>query len=213
MQLMQKLVILTARRLKEARWGYNRTNHSNLIKVVEVGRLQIIFGYFGSCRCNFHLDRKYFYGFHHVTRYRFLVYHKKLADGRYEDIWFPLYIPFAKELRIITKTIKIDNDLEKKYPKKHFDNMIRTSPPTLYQQCVNRLMESTFCQIAKKDMKQGRLTSVYSNYRVFSMQHPLRIGRILWNFKQRSLTNGGYEYNHGSSRDFHFGRPPFFLSN
>ena len=218
MHFMHHLIIYSEPRIFNVSWGYNATNTKNLIKVATVGRLQIILIYFGSCRCNFHLDRKFFYNFHHVTRYRFYVYHRQLANGLYQDVWFPVYIPFSKELRLVTKTIKINicEDEKTKYPQKHIDNIIEASPPTLQQQCLNKLMETTFCQNAKKDMKQGRLTSTYSNYRVVSMQHPYRAGRVLWNFKTRRVNNGAVN---GTMREFdlanfpNVGRPPFFLSH
>ena len=204
----------------EAYWRYNSTNSKNLIKVLTIGRLQLIFIYFASCRCNFHLDRNFFYNFHHVTRYRFYVYHKKLANGLYQDVWFPVYIPFAKELRIITKTVQIDdiieNDDREKYPQKHTNNITEAAPPTLQQQCLNRLMESTFCQYAKEEMKQGRLSSTYSNCRILTRQHPGRWGRVLWNVRTHRVTNqlgvlvDDTDFNLANFQPL--GRPPFFYS-
>ena len=100
----------------KVRWGYN-IGHK-IIKVLVVDRLQIILCYYDSCRCNFHLDRIYFTMFHHVTRYRFLVYREELGNGEYGDVWFPKYMPYAKELHLISKNVKIINDdSEKKHPK------------------------------------------------------------------------------------------------
>ena len=135
-----------------------------IIRVIDIGRLQIIFCFHPSCRCNFHLDRKFFMDFHHVTRYRLLVYHKKSDNGQLYDLWFTVYIPYAKELGLITETIQIDKNAIKNYPKKHADYMIRTSPPTLYHQCQNVLLESTYCKTAKQDMKTGKLTCSFHNY-------------------------------------------------
>ena len=73
------------------------------------------------------------------------------------DLWFTVYIPYAKELGLITETIQIDKNAVKNYPKKHADNMIRTSPPTLYHQCQNVLLESAYCKTAKR----GRLRLVF----------------------------------------------------
>ena len=151
-----------------------------IIRVIDVGRLQIILCYHPSCRCNFHLDRKFFIDFHHVTCYRLLVYHKK-SDWQFYDLWFTVYIPYAKELGLITETIQIDKNAKNEYPKKHADNMIRTSPPTLYHQCQNVLLESTYCKTAKQDMKTGKVTSSFYNFCIrcyFSNFDPRRIG---WN--------------------------------
>ena len=157
---------------------YSRT--FKIIRVLDVGRLQIIFCFHPSCRCNFHLDRKSFMDFHHVTRYRLLVYHKKSDNGQLYDLWFTVYIPYAKELGLITETIQIDKNAIKNYPKKHADNMIRTSPPTLYHECQNVLLESTYCKTAKQDMKTGKVTSSFYNFCIrcyFSNFDP----RIGWN--------------------------------
>ena len=81
-----------------------------IIRVIDIGRLQIIFCFHPSYRCNFHLDRKFFINFHHVTRYRLLVYHKKSDNGQLYDLWFTVYIPYAKELGLITENIQIDKN-------------------------------------------------------------------------------------------------------
>ena len=60
----QKQPSRTERREEEF---YSRT--FKIIRVLDIGRLQIIFCFHPSCRCNFHLDRKFFMDFHHATRY------------------------------------------------------------------------------------------------------------------------------------------------
>ena len=97
------------------------------------------------------------------TGYRLLIYHKK-SDRQLHNLWFTVYIPYAKELGLITEMIQIDKNAKKEYPKKHADDMIRTSPPTLYQQCQNFLLQSTYCKTAKQDIKTGKLTCTFQNY-------------------------------------------------
>ena len=49
-----------------------------------------------------------FSSFYHVTRYRLMIYQEKVDNDEYVDVAIPKYIPWAKELGLVTKNISYD---------------------------------------------------------------------------------------------------------
>ena len=81
--------------------------------------------------------------FHHVTRWKLLVFSIKEQDGvgKY-DLVIPKYIPYDEESGVVTETITIDDEVEDdKYPGKHRDNFMHRFPLSLYQQALRATMK------------------------------------------------------------------------
>ena len=99
--------------------------------------------YVSSLHCNLHVYHNFFYSFHDVTRWYFLVLSNE-ESGKVDkkDIVLPKYVPYDEKNGITTKQISIDIDSKLKYPRKHFSNRTNYDPPSLLQQTLQFIIRN-----------------------------------------------------------------------
>ena len=154
-KILQTLIVLNKSKITHP---YLRTS-KRIMYVCNVGKLQFILINWFNCICHFHIDRLFFTGFHFITRYRLLV-----IRGKNKDILIPKYIPSRKEEGIIAEYIPIPEHFDKKkYPGKHIENVKNLEPPSLYQQCFDKLLSiDGYCHTAQSSMKTKTLDLKFS---------------------------------------------------
>ena len=93
----------------------------------------------------FHIDKIFFQTFHHVTRWKLIVFSMfHIKKGVKIDVMLEKYIPFQEESGVITEMITIENDTRKSYPTKHRDNRLNLYPPNLFQQSLHFIMKEKY---------------------------------------------------------------------
>lgn len=127
---------------------YHNSSMDGIMRISNIGKLQFILKeYEHTCHCMFHLDRYFFRTFHHVTRWKLLVFPIKDNTGsKLWDLVVPKYISYEEERGVVTKeiTINIAEDAGAgalPYPAKHKDNQLNFCPPSLYQQAFRAVMK------------------------------------------------------------------------
>ena len=131
---------------KERKLIYSSLN--GICTIVNIGKLQIIVKeYDHYCYCMYHIDSLFFRHFHHVTRWKLIVFSSHdVKSGMKKDVVLPKYNPFNEQMCVVTEMITIERNSEKSYPTKHLDNRLDLFPPKLFQQALHILVKDKYKQ-------------------------------------------------------------------
>ena len=93
----------------------------------------------------FHIDSLLFRDFHHVTRWKLIVFSTfDIKSGVKIDVLLLKYVSFDEESCVVTEMITIEHNSEKTYPTKHLNNRLNLYPPNLFQQALHFIIKDRY---------------------------------------------------------------------
>ena len=113
------------------------TEYYNGFTAYNFSKLQFIVHRYDACPCIHHLSLRPLRTFHNCTRFRL---HMASSINNQDDHMFLTYLKDYSKEGICCRETAIASTAPD-YPKKHQTNVTNLSPPSLYFQCLNVLME------------------------------------------------------------------------